>query len=301
MIRVAQTDADLEAWRRVRLAVLPDERCPRVADLRRDQKSRTLLVLAEEAGETVGSGRASPTSTPGRVFVAPRVLPNARRRGVGTELLRCLVRHARTLAAETVSAQAEDLDAGIPFAERFGFNEIDRQVEQVKELADEQPVDFPSGLDVVSVAERPELLRAAYELAVESYAEFATPWPVSITLDDWLAEEATLPAGSFVALADGEIVGFAGLIRDEADPRRAEDGLTAVRRDWRRRGLAMALKRAELAWAAANGLREVYTWTQRGNEGMRAVNERLGYRYRHVVVTVQASLEAAERALRSGV
>ena len=42
----------------------------------------------------------------------------------------------------------------------------------------------------------------------------------------------------------------------------------------------MALKRLELAWAAEHGFTEVFTWTQRGNEGMRAVNERLGYVYR---------------------
>ena len=74
------------------------------------------------------------------------------------------------------------------------------------------------------------------------------------------------------------------------DETTAEDGLTVVRRDWRRRGLSTALKRAELARAAANGLREVYTWTQRGNDGMRAVNERLGYVYRHVELTMVAPL-----------
>jgi hypothetical protein len=50
------------------------------------------------------------------------------------------------------------------------------------------------------------------------------------------------------------------------------------------------LKRAELAWAAANGVREIVTWTQTGNDGMRAVNERLGYVYRSVLVTVRADL-----------
>ena len=45
-----------------------------------------------------------------------------------------------------------------------------------------------------------------------------------------------------------------------------------MRRDWRRRGLATHLKRAELAWAAAHGIRLVYTWTQRGNDGMRALD-----------------------------
>ena len=32
------------------------------------------------------------------------------------------------------------------------------------------------------------------------------------------------------------------------------------------------------------------TWTQRGNDGMRAVNERLGYEYRDSAITMTASL-----------
>ena len=69
-----------------------------------------------------------------------------------------------------------------------------------------------------------------------------------------------------------------------------------MRRDWRRRGLATALKRAELAWAAANGIREIVTWTQRGNDGMRAANERLGYVYRSVSVTMRAPIRCRRHA-----
>ena len=83
-------------------------------------------------------------------------------------------------------------------------------------------------------------------------------------------------------------MGFSGLCRD-ADGG-YEDGLSAVRRGWRRRGLAEALKREKLALAAANGVEEIATWTQRGNEGMRALNERLGYVYRSVSITVRADL-----------
>jgi mycothiol synthase len=50
------------------------------------------------------------------------------------------------------------------------------------------------------------------------------------------------------------------------------------------------MKTRELGWAAANGYREVITWTQRGNERMRAVNERLGYVYRDVSITMVAPL-----------
>jgi mycothiol synthase len=45
-----------------------------------------------------------------------------------------------------------------------------------------------------------------------------------------------------------------------------------------------------IAWAAENGIREVYTWTQRGNEGMRAVNEKLGYETRTISIRVRGDL-----------
>ena len=50
------------------------------------------------------------------------------------------------------------------------------------------------------------------------------------------------------------------------------------------------LKRLELAWAAENGFTEVLTWTQRRNDGMRAVNERLGYVYRTVGYKMMGSV-----------
>jgi GNAT superfamily N-acetyltransferase len=117
-----------------------------------------------------------------------------------------------------------------------------------------------------------------------------TPVTVSITPEIWEREWVSWPEGSFVALAGDELVGCAGLIRDLDQPTRAENSLTAVRRDWRGRGLARVLKETVIAWASANGLTELYTWTQTGNENMRAVNERLGYVTRDVAISVRSPL-----------
>jgi len=81
---------------------------------------------------------------------------------------------------------------------------------------------------------------------------------------------------SFAALEDGELVGFAGLIERDA-PGLLEHGLTATRRTHRRRGIATALKQTQVAWAAANGYRELITFTQDRNEGMQAINLALGF------------------------
>jgi GNAT superfamily N-acetyltransferase len=193
-----------------------------------------------------------------------------------------------SLGFEVVGTLVGD-DGSRAFAERFGFCEVNRDVEQVREIVDEVPPRLPTGIEIVSVAERPELWREVYHtVAAQGFTDMAVESPLVISLEDWERDELNWPEGTFVALADGEPVGTAGLMRDFDRPERAENGLTAVRRDWRRRGVASALKRTALAFAAANGIREVYTWTQRGNEDMRRVNERLGYVYRGETVRLVA-------------
>src|SRR5262245_7264840 len=286
-VRPAETDADFEAFIRIRRALLPNESGGTVELMRADLAANPdrRFYLAELDGEVVGHGLISISDLRDRYTTKIRVLPHARRRGVGTALLRELVPHAE---GDKLMTHVEE-ESSRPFAERFGFREIDRQVEQVKRLGDEHDPPSPEGVEVVSIAARPAVLRDAYPLACEGYADMALDGHAQISLDVWLRDEATLPEGSFVALADGEIVGFSGLMRHENDGV-AEDGLTVVRRDWRHRGLATALKRMELAWAAKHGFREVVTWTQQGNDGMRRVNELLGYEYRDVSITMLASL-----------
>jgi mycothiol synthase len=293
-VRRAESDADLEAYVAVWNAITPAE--PVTVEQQRERLAgdpQRLYLVAERGGQVRGCGFAGPSNSPGRGFLSPRVLPDSRRRGVGRALLAELVGHLRSLGFVFASSHVDGTDeASLAFGSRFGFEEVDRQVEQVKLLGDERFDDrrLPDGIRLVTIAEHPELLREAHGLAVEGYADMATSTPVTITLQEWLRDEATLAAGSFVALDGDEIVGYSGLCR-LGEEGNAEDGLTVVRRSWRRRGLARALKQAELAWAAANGFREVVTWTQRGNEGMRRLNEQLGYTYRSVSITVRAPID----------
>jgi len=57
----------------------------------------------------------------------------------------------------------------------------------------------------------------------------------------------------------------------------AENVMTAVKRNWRRRGVASALKASQLAAAKAAGFRGIVTLNETRNEPMRRLNERLGY------------------------
>jgi mycothiol synthase len=286
-LRVAESDGELELWRGVRRALLPNERAPSAAELR---ANGSFLLLAYRGGELAGSGTAS-ASDMGGGSVTPRVLPAHRRHGVGTALLQRLALHAEESGHDEVGSLVDD-EKSLAFAHRFDFAETGRQVEQVRAVGDAEPwPHVPDGVEVLALAQRPELLpRLYHELAVEAFEDMPTPRKVEITLEQWESEWITWPEATFVVLDGDAILGVAGLIRDADHPHRAENALTSVRRDSRGRGLARVLKEITIAWASEHGIREVYTWTQTGNENMQEVNRRLGYVDRDMAITVRRKL-----------
>ncbi len=99
--------------------------------------------------------------------------------------------------------------------------------------------------------------------------------------EDWARENlegpGAFPEGCVIALEGDEVVGYTALRRYGADSPQAENRLTAVRRPWRRRGIASALKQAQIEAARAAGIETIATLNDELNVGMRGVNERLGY------------------------
>jgi mycothiol synthase len=288
-LSVCVTDDDYEAWRGVRLAVVPGERCDTVAEMRGQDSATRLLLLATLDGEVAGSGLVDRSDSAGGAFVAPRVRREHRRQGVGSALLHALAEHAAALDVPQLRAMVDDAGS-LAFAEHFGFVEVDRQVEQVRAVGDEPaPSELPDGVQVVGLDERPELWAASYQtFGTQVLADFALFEPLEITEQQWNGSWAGDPM--FLALHDGEVIGCAGLDRDTDRPERAENALTAVRRDWRGRGIAAALKRCTLRWAAENGITELYTWTQAGNTPMLTLNQRLGYTTGQTSITVSRPL-----------
>ena len=283
------TDEDYEAWRAVRIEVEPGERTATVAELRAQDSPTRLLLLARTDGTVVASGLADRSETAGGGFVLPRVPSEHRRGGVGTGLLRTLADHCAGLGVPSLRSRVDDAGS-LAFAERFGFAEVDREVEQVRSVGDEPPPSgLPGGIEVVTLDEHPDLWAVCFDrFGTEVLADFALHAPLEITAEQW--NTSWRGEHVFLAVHHGEVIGCAGLSRDADQPERAENALTAVRRDWRGHGIAAHLKRRTLQYAAAEGLRELYTWTQAGNTPMIRLNERLGYVARHTSITVERDL-----------
>ena len=194
LLRPVVSGTDLDSWARLKSAIVPNE--PVTAEqIHATGAEGRLLLLAEVDGDLAGCGIAARSHFAGRGFVAPRVLPDFRRRGVGTALLLALADHVRSLdREELISFVYADEPESVAFAERFQQEVVDYQLEQIRLIGAEEPLAPPQGVEIVDLGDRrEELLRAAWPVALEGYADMPLPGDVSFDLDEWLRDEATRP------------------------------------------------------------------------------------------------------------
>jgi GNAT superfamily N-acetyltransferase len=264
------------------------------------QARETIWLLATENGRDVGTaiGIGGWHSPEGVARGEVRVVPDARRRSVGSDLLSELAAWAIDLGyAELMGPVKEVDDASLAWATRRGFVEVGRNSLLVLDLtAIEAPdVEAPEGIEIVSWAERPDVAPAMYEVAREAYPDIPGEDDAEMpSYEEWLSMDmqgsGDRPEATFVALAHGEVVAYAKLSLSRARPTVAIHDITGVRRAWRGRGIARALKAAEIAWAKEGGFERLETQNDERNEPIRRLNERYGYVVTPGSVTVRGRI-----------
>ena len=244
-------------------------------------------LLARLDGQVVGSAFASiQPQRPELVVALVTVLPQQRRRGAGTALYGAISEWARERKVDAIEAVVADNDPdSLAFAQRRGFVENRREAGVALDLTviEPPPVEPPNGVEIVTWAERPEVARGMYEVALEALADIPGSEDEQVEpFAEWLAHEmqgsGDRPEATFVVLAGDEVVGFAKFSLTGAQPTTAHHDLTGVKRAWRGRGVARALKATQIAWAKANGYDELRTRNDERNAPIRHLNDRFGYR-----------------------
>ena len=278
-IAAVETDADLEAMIAVRRLATPEAK-PTVENLRfnLDRNPDLTYLVARLGDEPVACGFLQPKEDVATADLV--VVPAERRRGIGTAILAELSQRARALGTDALQGEAKEVDEESQgFLERRGFAKVGAEKALVLELGGLEPLEPepPAGVRIVTRAEEPDRLEGMYAVSVQADEDIPGSLGV-MTFEQWRALEIDKPSRRpelcFIAQAGDEVVGYAALhvFRDDLF-----HGLTATRRDWRRRGVATALKRAEIAAAARGGFRRLVTESEERNEPMRRLNEKLGF------------------------
>lgn len=232
----------------------------------------------------------------------PTVHPDARRRGIGRELLRHAGTRAEAHGRVLFSAQTAMGSAGDDFARAVGARLDQEEVRRVQYLRDIVPG------TVAALRAEAEKAAAGYSLASwsglppEDYYE-----PMAAILnayndaphgqneepENWTADRVRERTGAgirsgvmrgygVVALrdSDGEMAAYTGMLIDRETPEWGHQQLTAVTRAHRGHRLGLLVKAAmlELLAKAEPQLECIETGNAAANEHMIAINERLGYR-----------------------
>ena len=274
-----RTDADLEAMIRVQALVRPDWQ-PKLENLRHNLAANPDLryFVGRLGDEPVACGFVEPWGDLSQGDIA--VVPARRGSGIGSALLAELSGRARELERTEIQGEVQESDAeSRAFFEHRGFVPVGGEKAVVLELEGIEPpdVDPPEGVRIATRAEEPDRLDEMYALAVQADEDIPGSAGAQ-SYERWRATDIdrpnTPPKLCFLAVAGDEVIGYA-VLQDSGD--RAFHGLTVTRRDWRRKGVASALKRAEIAAAKRAGYKRLLTESEERNEPMRRLNEKLGF------------------------
>ena len=291
-IRPAVSDEDLGHIARIVGVVSPGNPVS-VEDMRwaEQQYPGGRRFVAWLDGRPVGAGGA------GRVYMYPpehpglwgniSVLPDYRRRGVGSAMLAAMSEVAREAGKTMLEGRTtSDRPEAIEFLEHRGFSEHFRSKVVRLELAGLTPpvVVAPDGLVISSLEAHPELVAGVYDVAREALPDIPGEGPrAPDTFEEFRMRDVDRPGtpkGGFVIGIDastGEVVGYANLQLAPGNEKVAWHAMTGVARRWRGRGVARVLKAATIRWAVENGLEALEGANDVDNAPMRAVNGRLGY------------------------
>lgn len=291
---------DYEAVARIQNAIKPEPTT--AAEMKRwDDLTRTFanaflerVVAENERGEVVGHGVAEHSlwHPDGLWLVKAMVAPEARGRGIGRAIYERVKQVAVEHGAITLETWVEGHDDdSFAWALRRGFYLERQRTESVLDLTRFDFAPFAGAMErvegsglrlaVTSVVDD-ELLRQVWEVdcattpdvpcvdpdeKLPSFEEYARAWR-----DD---PSERIVAGCF---DDDRLVGVSLLLLPVAPGGGAYTGFTGVYREYRGRGIALAIKLLTIREAIARGIPHMRTNNDPDNPSMLAVNEKLGYR-----------------------
>lgn len=213
--------------------------------------------------------------------------------GLGHRLYQMLMDALVALRPAALYADTrENRPLAVSFLERRGFVEVMRLRESYLDLLTYEPGRhagairrlLDQGIHICSardLAGHPDWARHLYDLDQEVKADIpaATPFvrdPFETWVTRFTASPGYLPDGYLVAQDGERCVGQTVLWRDGVHGH-LSTGTTGVLRAYRRRGIALALKAASLQFAQNAGFVAVRTHNATRNDGMLAINDRLGF------------------------
>ena len=265
-------------------------------DMHRDPKHQWARFVGVENGEIVAIGDYGQNGGmfhPRKFGVMVMVHPEKQGCGFGKAMYAHVLQAIEPFAPLSVRAFArENMPRPVRFLLDRGFREDMRYFESSLEVrafdfapftgAEEKAAQ--NGIIVKTLAELmetdPNWKRKFYELTQAVKRDIPRPepwtptefevWEQQFENPDWL------PDANFVALDGSKYVGISTIYKKQADFD-LHTGITGTLSDYRRKGIALALKLQAVRYAKNAGTPAIRTGNETGNLAMLAINEAMGF------------------------
>ncbi len=236
------------------------------------------------------------------------VHPDFQRQGIGTALYNLINQDLEQLNAINLRTWVkEDMEVSVSFVTKRGFFEKMREWEsrldvQKFNLQDFQPYLsslYQQGLTISTFKEEKENTPGwdykLYELDNDIFQD--VPLPDTYTPESFEEYEKNhlnnpnrIPEAYFIVKDGDKYAGRTSLSTIKASLEKLSQGLTGVRREYRRRGIAMAVKVKAIEWAQKNGYKTIITGNDSENVGMLSINIKLGFQRQPAWITFEKDL-----------
>lgn len=126
-------------------------------------------------------------------------------------------------------------------------------------------------------------LREVYELVQDCWADVPLAVPYArVSFEQWEEKKLKNPSlvreGFFIALDGQHPAGYSNVWRMKKEPKTLYQAMTGVRREYRGRGVGMALKLRVIDFGRQNGYDVIKTWNDSSNAPMPGINTKLGFK-----------------------
>jgi GNAT superfamily N-acetyltransferase len=276
---------------------------------------RRYVAVDLRTGELVGYASVSHMPFafhPQKFQMGLMVHPERRKQGIGSKLYERLANDLQELNAVSVKAWVlEDRTEAITFLQRRGFNEVFRSWELRLDVRDCDLQAFLStvervasqGISITTLKAElqadPECLPKLYELQRLISQDIPAPDQITFVSYEEFVEHMKhsefLSDAYFIAKDGDRYIGISNLWRSRGEPEKLYQGVTGVLREYRKRGIATALKVKTIEYARNHSYRFIVTQNASVNAEMLALNEKLGFKRSVGIITMERKIATCSK------
>ena len=228
----------------------------------------------------------------GRIYVDR----DQQNKGVGQYLYENLIVFLADLnASEAWAFGKEDMPLSLSFLAKRGFRErfrtweswLNQAIVNLSEYSHYSEKASKAGVEISTLARElrddPECYAKLYTLNQDLMADVPFPEPYTpLPYEQWLAfdmkDPGLLPEAYAIAKHGTQYIGLSTVRHLDKEPRGLYQALTGVRREYRGKGVALAMKLKVIEYARTNGYEKIKTENATTNAPMFGINMKLGFK-----------------------